>query len=149
MWVLAVAVCLSVHLSVYLSQVNVLLKWLNVRSHSNFSKTQTGHSNGDMKCRWGRLIACAVSDNWLGDFQRETLSASFGDKFITVTVHLICLQHVHGDAACRAGLSARADPCPVDVGLATCFFIILSPVPTEPLHARCPSCHPARAFWHC
>jgi len=32
-------------------------------------------------------------------------------KFITLGVHLICLQHVRRDAARRAGLSATADPC--------------------------------------
>jgi len=42
----------------------------------------------------------------IGDFRREALSTWFGRKFITPRVHLICLQHVRRDAACRAGLSA-------------------------------------------
>ena len=31
--------------------------------------------------------------------------------FITLSVHLICLQHVRRDAARRADLLATADPC--------------------------------------
>jgi len=47
----------------------------------------------------------------IGDFRREALSTQFGRKFITLSVHLICLQHVDRDAARRAGLSATADAC--------------------------------------
>ena len=48
----------------------------------------------------------------IGDFRRETLPTSFGRKFITLSVHFICLQHVRRrrDAARRTSLSATADP---------------------------------------
>ena len=47
----------------------------------------------------------------IGDFRREVLSTQLGRKFITVSVHLMCLQHVHCDTACRTGFLATADPC--------------------------------------
>jgi len=40
----------------------------------------------------------------IGDIRREALSAYFGRKFITLSVHLICLQHVRRDAACHSRL---------------------------------------------
>jgi len=40
----------------------------------------------------------------IGDFRRK-----FGRRFITLSVHLICLQHVRRDAACRADLSVTAE----------------------------------------
>jgi len=55
----------------------------------------------------GRLNAAAVGV----DFRREALSTQLGRKFITLSVHLICLQHVRRDAARRVGLSAAAGPC--------------------------------------
>ena len=73
--------------------------------HSSFlvpkilAKVKQGHPNGGAKCRWGRLNAGAV------------LSSRSVHKFITVSVHHICFQHVRRDAARRAGLSATADPC--------------------------------------
>jgi len=50
---------------------------------------------------------------WLqiGYFRREALSTLFGRKFITLSVHVICLQHIRPDEARRAGLSATADLC--------------------------------------
>jgi len=69
-------VCLSVRMS----QICVLLKWLNVGScklrrtiaqelwfsgAENLDKTQTGVTpNGGTKCRWGRLKAGAIAENW-------------------------------------------------------------------------------------
>ena len=68
--------------------------------------------NGGAKCRWGRLNAgAAVANWWLLMWSVINLVWNFGCKFITVSVHPICLQHVCHDAACRAGLSATADPC--------------------------------------
>jgi len=46
----------------------------------------------------------------INDFQCEGV-VNFGRKFITLSVHLICLQHVRRDAACHMGLSVTADPC--------------------------------------
>jgi len=51
----------------------------------------------------------------VGGIRREALSTWFGRRFITLGVHLICLQHVRRDAARRAGLSATTDR-------PTCFF---------------------------
>ena len=50
-----------------------------------------------------------------GNFRREALSTQLGRKFITVSVHVICLQHVRRDAARREGLSATADLCRVNL----------------------------------
>ena len=56
--------------------------------------------NGCAKCSWGRLNTDAVAANWrLSTLRREALSTQFGRKFITLSVHLICLQHVRGDPA--------------------------------------------------
>jgi len=49
----------------------------------------------------------------IGNFRREALSTYFGRKFITLSVHLVCLQHVRRDAARGAGFSETADPCVV------------------------------------
>jgi len=78
--ILVVVVCLSVCPSVCLSQVGVLLKWLNVGSckqrhvivqglqfsdAKDLGKTQTGSSTTEApKCRWGRLNANVVAENW-------------------------------------------------------------------------------------
>ena len=51
---------------------------------------------------------------WCGSWKLATVDAKrcrLGRKFITLSVHLTCLQHVRLDAARRAGLSATADPC--------------------------------------
>ena len=45
----------------------------------------------------------------IGDFWREALSTWLGRKLITLSIHLICLQHFCRDAACQVGLSATAD----------------------------------------
>ena len=50
----------------------------------------------------------------IGDFRCEVLSTWFGCRFITLSVHLICLQHVCCDAVRRVGLSVTADPCITD-----------------------------------
>ena len=49
----------------------------------------------------------------IGDFPLEALSTQLGRKFIRLSVHLTCLQHVRRDVARRAGLSAAADTCMV------------------------------------
>jgi len=65
--------------------------------------------NGGAKCRWGRLNADGVAQNWrLSTRSVVNLARS---QFITLSVHITCLQHVHPDAARRAGLSLTADPC--------------------------------------
>ena len=64
--------------------------------------------NGSAKCRWDTLIAGAVAENWPLATRGVV---NFGREFITLNVHLICLQHVRRDAARRAGLSGTADPC--------------------------------------
>jgi len=51
--------------------------------------------NGGAKCRWGSLNAGAVVTNW---------------RLSTLSIHLICMQHVCRATACRMGLSATADP---------------------------------------
>jgi len=55
-------------------------------------------------------------------------------KFIPLSVHLICLQHVYHDAAHRAGLSATADLCLPPSALEQNFG-------THFLWARRPSCY--------
>jgi len=37
------------------------------------AKLKRGHSNGDAKCRWGKLDAGAVAYLQIGDFRREAL----------------------------------------------------------------------------
>jgi len=44
----------------------------------------------------------------IGDFRREALSTKLGRKFITLSIHVICSQHVRRDAARCAGSSATA-----------------------------------------
>jgi len=65
--------------------------------------------SGGTKCRWGRLNAGTVAEN--GNFRHKALSTWLSCKFITLSVHIICLQHIRSDAAWSAGLSATADPC--------------------------------------
>jgi len=60
---------------------------------------------GAVKCRCG---SCKLATF---DAKRCQLSSVATRKFITLSVHLTCLQHVRRDAARRAGLSATADPC--------------------------------------
>ena len=54
------------------------------------------------------LNAGVVAENC--HFRREAVSTYLGCKFITLSVHLICLQHIHHDAARRMGLSVTAKP---------------------------------------
>jgi len=58
---------------------------------------------GWVKCRCG---SCK-----LATFDAKRCQLSSDRKFITLSVHLICLQRVRYDAARRAGMSATADPC--------------------------------------
>jgi len=52
------------------------------------------------------VLQCLRGD----DFHFCTLSGKTCQS-ITLSVHLICLQHVRRDAARRAGLQVTADPC--------------------------------------
>jgi len=88
-----VSVCLSVYLSVCLSQVGVFLKRLNVGSRKKHHTTAKGllvfwcrkslqisneiTPNGGTKCMWGRLNAGAVAGHWrLSDAKRCQLSST-------------------------------------------------------------------------
>ena len=74
------------------------------------SKLKQGHPQRRRQMyRWGRLMR--VRQLKIGDFRREALLTQLGRKFITLSVHLTCLQHVRRYAARRAGLSATTDPC--------------------------------------
>ena len=64
---------------------------------THLSSNLLGHRRGD--------------DLKIGDFRREALATYLGRKFITLSVHLFCLQHVCHDAVRRAGLLATANPC--------------------------------------
>jgi len=58
------------------------------------AKLKRGHTvtpNGGAKCRWSTLNA--GEELKIDDFRREALSTWFGRKLITLSVHLICLQH--------------------------------------------------------
>jgi len=69
-------------------------------------KTQTLVTpNGGTKCWCDRSLAAIC---WLST---ESVSTYLSRKFITLSIHLICLQHVRHDAAHRTGLSATADSC--------------------------------------
>ena len=62
--------------------------------------------NGGAKYRWGRLNTGAVAQKLATfDAKRCQLSSVVSRKFITLSVHLICLQHVRRDAARRAFVS--------------------------------------------
>ena len=109
---LAVVVCPSV----CLSQVGLLLKQLNVGSRKQ------RHTTAQRLCFWMLKISAsgvtpteapnagAVAANWRLS-TRSVVFLGWYSKFITLSVHLICLQHVCRDAARRAGFSATADPC--------------------------------------
>jgi len=58
---------------------------------------------------WGTLNAGAVAENWR--LSTRSLVNLVWSQVNTLSVHLICLQHVRRDPARRAGLSATADPC--------------------------------------
>jgi len=64
-------------------------------------------SNGGDKCRCGRCKLATF------DAKRCQLTSSSVTslKFITLSVHLICLQHVRHETVRRAGLPATARPC--------------------------------------
>jgi len=65
------------------------------------------HHNGGAKCRWARVNAGAVAENW----RLSTPSVVNLVRSRVYHTERICLQHVHRDVARRAGLSATADPC--------------------------------------
>ena len=71
------------------------------------------------KCTWWRFSADAVAANWW--LSMWSIVNLVWSKFITLSVHLISLQHVRHDAVCRAGLSVTADCCyPVDATRTCC-----------------------------
>jgi len=86
------------------------------------------HSNGvtpsgGAKCRW------STCGSWkLATFDAKHCQLRFGHKFITLSIHLICLQHVPHDAAPCVGLSATADPCHILLGCGCVMYKHSSPV---------------------
>jgi len=59
-------------------------------------KLKRGHPNGGAKCRCGTSNADAIATDW----RLSTRSIDhFGRKFFTLSVHLLCLQHVRHDTA--------------------------------------------------
>ena len=106
---------MSVCLSVHLSQVGVLListetakrRITQTTPHKNLGKTQMESPPTEAPNAGGyRLNAGAVAENW----RLSTRSVVNLARFSTLSVHVICLQHVRRDAARRAGLSATANP---------------------------------------
>ena len=75
----------------------------------SLGKTQTGSPTTEAP-NAGGVCQMQVRQVQIGDFRPEALSTLLGRKFITLSVHLTCLQHVRP-------LSATADLC--------CYFPIL------------------------
>ena len=107
--------CLSVRLSVRLSQVGALQKWLNIRSRKQhhttgkrfytFLRCQKSHQNSNeftpdegTKCIWRRLNADEVAENWRLS-TRSVVNLAWSQVYNTCR-----------DAMRRAGLSATANP---------------------------------------
>jgi len=58
--------------------------------------------NAGIKCRWGRINAGAVAENWRL-LTRSIVSLARLQVYYTERVHVICLQHVHRSVSTSRG----------------------------------------------